>query len=239
MRLTSVTSSQKLNAARTQGNCHSKNFPFPKAPRTKQRKRKRPGGEQTEVETNSDPSKGCQISHANYKYFHGHNIYKTEFSSEATSPSVAQRFPAFYGTRRLIAAFTGRRYLHVPWTASIMSMHLTYFLKMDLYIIFPLFLRVLCRLFRYSFPPKPCTHLSFTPYVLHGPSISFFLIGSSENCLVWSKGVKLLIPLFSPLPSHLSPLQLIYPLQDHNVEHPKPGNIHDAYPCIRGIFNLM
>ena len=31
------------------------------------------GEEQTEVKTNSDPSKGCKIFRATYKYFHGHN----------------------------------------------------------------------------------------------------------------------------------------------------------------------
>ena len=37
------------------------------------RQKNRPGGEPTEVRTNSDPSKGCQIYHATYKFFHGHN----------------------------------------------------------------------------------------------------------------------------------------------------------------------
>jgi hypothetical protein len=29
-------------------------------------------------------------------------------------------------------------------------------------------------------PPKPCMHLSYPPYVLHAPPISFFLIWSLE-----------------------------------------------------------
>ena len=69
-----LLSTQLRNSMRPErkGTARVKTFHSPK--QHWQNKKNGPGGEQTEVKTNSDPSKGCQISHATYKYFHGHNI---------------------------------------------------------------------------------------------------------------------------------------------------------------------
>jgi len=75
VRLASITSSQELNPARTQGNRQSENFHFLKHHGQNKKKEKTDQGRQNEVKNNSDTSKGCQISHTNYKYFHGHNNY--------------------------------------------------------------------------------------------------------------------------------------------------------------------
>ena len=89
VRLASVTTSQKLNAARTQENCQSKTFHSPKHCRQNKKTENEPGGEQTEVKTNSDPSKGCQIIRATYKYFHGHNSYPCTYHEGIWGVKVA------------------------------------------------------------------------------------------------------------------------------------------------------
>ena len=38
-----------------------------------------------------------------------------------TVPQFIKKFPAFYGTRRFIIAFTSARYLSLPWASSIQS----------------------------------------------------------------------------------------------------------------------
>ena len=55
-----------------------------------------------------------------------------------TDSQLVEKFPAFYGTRRFITAFTSARHLSLYWASSIQSMIPTSnFLKIHLNIIFP------------------------------------------------------------------------------------------------------
>ena len=55
-----------------------------------------------------------------------------------TCSPIVKKFPAFYGTRTFIIAFTSARHLSLSGARSIQSMHLsTYFLKIHLNIIPP------------------------------------------------------------------------------------------------------
>ena len=53
------------------------------------------------------------------------------------SSSQLVKFPAFYGTRRFITAFTSARHLSLSWARSIQSMAPFHFLKIHLNIILP------------------------------------------------------------------------------------------------------
>jgi len=54
-----------------------------------------------------------------------------------TGPLLIRKFPAFYGTRRFITAFTSARYLSVYWATAILPMTSSYFLKVNYIIILP------------------------------------------------------------------------------------------------------
>ena len=58
------------------------------------------GGEETEVKTNSEPSKGCQIYHATYKYIHGHNIAPSRNGNHTSNRWDFHSFP-----KLIIASF--------------------------------------------------------------------------------------------------------------------------------------
>ena len=87
------------------------------------------------------------------------------------------KFPAFYGTRRFITAFTRHHHLSIhsdkliqsmsshpiPWgPILILSFHLCRSLPSSLY--------------QSGFVTKPCMHLASPPYVPHTPYVSFCLI---------------------------------------------------------------
>ena len=86
-------------------------------------------------------------------------------------PHLVNKFPAFYGTRRFITAFTRARNLSsqvnpvttshpMSWTSISILSHLRQGQPSSL--------------FPSSFSTKPYMHTSSTIYVLHAPSISFF-----------------------------------------------------------------
>ena len=52
-----------------------------------------------------------------------HTPYSTVLLEKLTGPHLLKKFPAIYGTRRLITAFTSARYLSVPWDSSIQSIY--------------------------------------------------------------------------------------------------------------------
>jgi hypothetical protein len=58
-------------------------------------------------------------------------------SWEAASFQLVKKFPAFYGTRRFITAFTSPRHLSLSWVSSIQSINTSHFLKIHLNITLP------------------------------------------------------------------------------------------------------
>jgi len=95
-----------------------------------------------------------------------------------TGPQLVKNFPAFYVTRRFIAAFTWDHRPFLSWARPIQTHASTsLFLKVSFNIILPSTPGSL----RWSplpqvFQPNPCTHLSYIPYVPHAPPFSFDLI---------------------------------------------------------------
>ena len=64
--------------------------------------------------------------------------YSRVLPEKLTGSQLVKKFPAFYGTRRFITAFTSARHLSLSWASSIQSMLLTsHFLKIHLNIILP------------------------------------------------------------------------------------------------------
>jgi len=57
--------------------------------------------------------------------------------TSSTISQLVKKFPAFYGTRRFITAFTSARHLSLPCARSIHSEPQSHFLKIHLHIIFP------------------------------------------------------------------------------------------------------
>ena len=93
-----------------------------------------------------------------------------------------KKFPAFYGTRRFITAFTSARHMSVSWATAIQSMSQFYFLKTHFNIILPttlvspkwsLFLR---------FPNQNPVYTSPLPHTFHMPRPSHsFRFDHSNN----------------------------------------------------------
>jgi hypothetical protein len=54
-----------------------------------------------------------------------------------TVPQLVKKFPAFYGSRRFITAFTRARHLPLSWASSIQSMPAFYFLKIHFNFTLP------------------------------------------------------------------------------------------------------
>jgi len=95
-------------------------------------------------------------------------------------------FPAFYGTRRFITAFTSARHLYLSSASRFspedsITLHVLYFhLRLGPHVVS----------FPQVFPPIPCIHLSSSPYALHAPPISFSVL-SPQQC--WVRSTTLLV----------------------------------------------
>jgi hypothetical protein len=102
------------------------------------------------------------------------------FSGKLTVSHPVKKFSAFYWTWRFITAFTSPRQInsvHAPIPVS--EDPSKYYLPIYVWVFHaPPFLQVSL--------PKPCMHLSSSPYVLHVPSVPFFSIWSLEWYLVRS-----------------------------------------------------
>ena len=61
----------------------------------------------------------------------------TVLLEKLTGPQPVKKFPAFYGTRRFIAAFTSARHMSVSSATPIQSMATTHFIKIHRNIILP------------------------------------------------------------------------------------------------------
>jgi hypothetical protein len=59
------------------------------------------------------------------------------FLGKLTGSLLIRKFPAFYGTRSFITAFTSVRYLSMYWATVILSMTPSYFLKVYCIIFLP------------------------------------------------------------------------------------------------------
>jgi len=105
---------------------------------------------------------------------------------------LVKKFPAFYGTRKFITAFTSARHLFLSWASSIQSIppHSTSWGSI-LILSSHLSLGLPNGLFPSGFPNKPCTHLSPPPYALHAPPIH-----RQEYEINWQKKLNTLFPLF-------------------------------------------
>ena len=114
-------------------------------------------------------------------------IIITHSMQQIPSSQLVKKFPAFYGTRKFITAFTSPRNLSLPWANSIqyINEHHTSWRSI---LILPSNLRLdlPSGLFLSSFPTKTLYTSVFSPYVLHSPSISFFSIWSPEQYWVSS-----------------------------------------------------
>ena len=103
-------------------------------------------------------------------------------SWKLTDLQLVKKFPAFYGTRRFITAFTSAHQLSLSWTSSTQSIppHPTS-LRSILILSSHLRLGVPSGHFPSGFPTKTLYTPLPSPYVLHALPISFFSILSTEE----------------------------------------------------------
>ena len=103
-----------------------------------------------------------------------------------TGSQPVKEFPAFYGTRMFITAFTSARHLSLSWASSIQSIppHPTSWISI-LISSSHLCLGLPSGLYPSSFLPKHSIRLSSPPYVLHDLPI-LFSIWSPEKYLMSS-----------------------------------------------------
>ena len=104
-----------------------------------------------------------------------------------TGSQLVKKFLAFYGTRSFIIAFTSARHQSLSWASSIQSKP-PYRISWRSILTLSSHLRMgLPRgLFPSSIPTKTLYTPVLSPYMLHAPLISFFLILSPEQYLVSS-----------------------------------------------------
>jgi hypothetical protein len=129
----------------------------------------------------------------------------TVFLEKLTSLQLVKKFPAFYGTRKFITAFTSARQLSVSWASTIHSIPTrpTYWSSI-LILSTPGSPQWSLSL---MFPHQNPVHASLLPhpsYILHTSNCSLFY---HPHNIGW--GVQIMEPFvmkFSPLPCYLVPL---------------------------------
>jgi len=88
-----------------------------------------------------------------------------------TGSQLVKKFHAYYATRRLICAFA-KCPPAVPILRQINPVHTSsHFLNIHLNIILPSAFESSVTFFLQVSPPKPCTHISASLYLLHSPPI--------------------------------------------------------------------
>jgi hypothetical protein len=119
---------------------------------------------------------------------HSLTPWSTTLLEKLTGVQLVKNFPAFYGTRRFITAFTSAHHLSLPLASSIQSITpnstsyrciliLSSHIRLGQVVSFP-----------QVTSPKPCIRLSYPPYALHAPSILLFSILSPEK--YWVKSTE-------------------------------------------------
>ena len=104
-----------------------------------------------------------------------------------TGLQQVKKFPAFYGTRRFITALTSARHLSLSWANSIQSTHPHPTSRRSIPILSShLRLGLPSGLLPSSSPTKTLYTPLPSPYALHAPPISFFLILSPAQYWVRS-----------------------------------------------------
>jgi len=83
-----------------------------------------------------------------------HTPWSTVLLEKLTGSRPVKKFPAFYGTRRFIVAFTGARHMSLSWARPIQSMAPTHLMKIHRNIILPSTTASPNRLFPSGFPTK-------------------------------------------------------------------------------------
>ena len=114
-----------------------------------------------------------------------------------TGLQLVKKFPAFYGTRRFITAFTSLRHLSLSWTSPIQSIypHRTSW-RSSLILSTHLRLGLPSGLFPSGFPTNNLYTPSPHPYAPHAQPISFFSILSPAQYWVRSTNRSWLFILF-------------------------------------------
>jgi hypothetical protein len=93
-----------------------------------------------------------------------------------TVPQLLKKFPAFYGTRKFITAFTTARHLSLSWPRSFQSVFSSHFSNIHFNIIFYVCLGLPGSLLPSGFTNKTLyMHLFHFPHLLHALPIPFFL----------------------------------------------------------------
>ena len=133
-----------------------------------------------------------------------------------TESQLVKKFPAFYGTRRFVTAFTSARHLSISWAILIQSMPHSHFLKVHFNII-PQSTSGSPKLsFLQVSPPKPCMHLSPQGATCPAHHILLYLITQ----IIF--GEELLIMRCSPPPCYVVHLSPKYSPQHPILKHPQP-----------------
>ena len=155
----------------------------------------------------------CSIFVQNFKTLHLHalpyssNPWSRVLREKLTGFQLIKKFPALYGTRRLITAFTKARHIFLSWVRIIQSIPPCNFLNIHLNIILPSTLESskwsLSLRFHHQTPV--CTSL-LPIHIIYTANLVFSIW--HPNNIWWAvQMIKRLIMQSSPLPCYLVPLR--------------------------------